>query len=142
MVRVIFLTNFLLFTSCFINNYNEKTPCITLQTTACMGSCPVYNINIYKDGQAIFKGIKNTEIHGTHVLMISKKEQNQIINTAKKMNFSKVPEKKYYDNFIKDLPSTKIQMLNHNIIYNQSTPSLNKLKQLIYDIIIKKIITD
>ena len=107
-----------------------------------MGSCPENNINIYTDGQVIFKGIKNTKVNGTHVFMISKKEQNQIINSAKKMNFKKIPEKKYYDNFIKDLPSTKIQIFNHNIIYNQSTPSLNQLKQLIYDIIIKKIITD
>jgi uncharacterized protein DUF6438/ankyrin repeat protein len=46
-------------------NSLSSQPVITLERTACLGSCPVYNLAIYKDGSTVYEGKENVRVKGT-----------------------------------------------------------------------------
>lgn len=77
---------------------------LIMEKTACMGSCPVYNLKVYQDGWATLEGTANIEFIGNYQLKLSESEISDIRAAFEKYDFFSMDEK-YYANF-SDLPTT------------------------------------
>jgi heat shock protein HslJ len=74
---------------------------IYLRTTGCFGPCPIYEIRIFENGMANYKGRRFVKTEGTHKLEFDKEAVSKIINEAQKLEFSQF-EAEYGDKYISD----------------------------------------
>ena len=133
-MRYIFIFLVFLYSSCNLSSSStngiQKKLIISLNKTACFGTCPVYKIKIYNNQSAIFEGVKFVEKEGSYNFKISKKEINTILNKAKKINFQKMEDE--YTELITDLPTTYIMINNKQIKDYYGAPK--ELKELAADL--------
>jgi len=136
-MRYIFIFLVFLYSSCNLSSSStygiQKKLIISLNKTACFGTCPVYKIKIYNNQSAIFEGVKFVEKEGSYNFKISKKEINTILNKAKKINFQKMEDE--YTELITDLPTTYIMINNKQIKdYYGAPKELKELEEIIESI--------
>jgi hypothetical protein len=141
-MRYIFVFLVILNSSCNLSSSStyeiQKKLIISLNKTACFGTCPVYKIKIYNNQSAIFEGIKFVEKEGSYNFKISKKEINTILNKAKKINFQKMEDE--YTELITDLPTTYIMINNKQIKdYYGAPKELKELEEIIENIFLNKL---
>lgn len=83
----------------------------SLKHTPCYGRCPVYEIQYYSNGQALYKGEKNVPRQGIYLGTVSDGAIKQIMKKARDINFFSLsgayPEK---GKPIADLPQTIIYL--------------------------------
>ncbi|MBI3476637.1 MAG: ankyrin repeat domain-containing protein [Acidobacteria bacterium] len=94
-------------------NTKPSQPVITLERTACLGSCPIYKLAIYKDGSTVYEGKEYVRIKGTETYRIEADAVRQLANkfvAARYFSFeSKYVSIKTADGsemVVTDLPST------------------------------------
>ena len=92
---------------------DQKKLIISLEKTACFGTCPILKIEIYNNGAIVYNGIKHVKKIGIYNLQIEKEEIQKILSKAEKIGFYKL--KKEYTERISDLPTTYI-MINGKLI--------------------------
>ena len=112
-MKYIFLT---LFTSFLINCNifkNNEVSVISLERTACFGTCPVYKIEIFNNGNAIYNGKRFVEKKGMFNFKLSKKEIKNIFKMADKINFINLKNEYYKP--ISDLPTSYIKIKSKKI---------------------------
>ncbi|MBT7896773.1 MAG: hypothetical protein HN564_07225 [Flavobacteriales bacterium] len=141
-MRYIFVFLVILYSSCNLSSSStyeiQKKLIISLNKTACFGTCPVYKIKIYNNQSAIFEGIKFVEKEGSYNFKISKKEINTILKKAKKINFQKMEDE--YTELITDLPTTYIMINNKQIKdYYGAPKELKELEEIIENIFLNKL---
>lgn len=141
-MRYIFIFLVFLYSSCNLSSSStygiQKKLIISLNKTACFGTCPVYKIKIYNNQSAIFEGVKFVEKEGSYNFKISKKEINTILNKAKKINFQKMEDE--YIELITDLPTTYIMINNKQIKdYYGAPKELKELEEIIENIFLNKL---
>lgn len=80
---------------------------VRIQKTACFGKCPVFTVEIYRDGKAVYSGVAYTKRKGRFETTIEKEFIQKIHNKAADANFWKL-KNTYPDsgNVIADIPST------------------------------------
>lgn len=121
-----------------INSTNSKVKIISLEKTACFGTCPVFHIEIYNNGFATYNGKKFVTIKGLHNLEISKNDISKILKKAKEIDFQNL--KNEYTENITDLPTTYIMVKNKKIKdYFGAPEKLKELEKMIEDIILNKL---
>lgn len=77
----------------------------TIKRGYCYGTCPVYELKIFANGEATYNGIRNVEMEGMHSAQMTKENLASLIQKAKDINYMGM--KDVYDNpGITDLPST------------------------------------
>ena len=77
----------------------------TIKRSYCYGTCPVYELKIYANGEATYYAIKNVELEGVYTGLVSKKCLYALSQKAKDINYMEMQD--VYDNpGISDLPST------------------------------------
>ena len=109
---------------------SNTTPIITLQRTACYGTCPIYKIKIYSDGSGIYTGTRFVENIGIFKFQLSKQAIEQILTAAIAINFANMQDE-YYEP-ISDLPTTYIRIKDKKIRgYSGAPKPLKKLEKLI-----------
>lgn len=141
-MRYIFVFLVFLYSSCNLSSSStyeiQKKLIISLNKTACFGTCPVYKIKIYNNQSAIFEGVKFVEKEGSYNFKISKKEINTILKKAKKINFQKMEDE--YTELITDLPTTYIMINNKQIKdYYGAPKELKELEEIIENIFLNKL---
>ena len=141
-MRYIFVFLVFLYSSCNLSSSStyeiQKKVIISLNKTACFGTCPVYKIKIYNNQSAIFEGVKFVEKEGSYNFKISKKEINTILKKAKKINFQKMEDE--YTELITDLPTTYIMINNKQIKdYYGAPKELKELEEIIENIFLNKL---
>ena len=115
----------------------EKTKIITLEKTACFGTCPIFSINIFNNGDVLYYGKKFVKKLGNLNLKLNQKEINQILNKAKEINFNNL--KSEYTENISDLPTTFISINKKTIKdYYGAPKELKDLEKLIESIVLEK----
>ena len=77
---------------------------ITLDRTACYGTCPIYSVKIFGDGTVIYDGIKFVGITGERVYHVSQKEVDDLIVKFYEINYFSLNDR--YDASMTDLPTT------------------------------------
>ena len=80
---------------------------VSLQRTACFGKCPVFTINILKDGKATYSGVAHVKKRGQYVAVADSDFIKKIQKRAKEINFLKMSDKyPKGDIEITDIPTT------------------------------------
>ena len=103
---------------------------ISLQRTACFGTCPIYKIDIYTDGSGTYTGTRFVENIGVSKFQLVKSDVNKILEYAKKIGFSKLKDD--YSEPITDLPTTYITIKDKKIKdYTGAPKTLKNLENLI-----------
>ena len=94
-------------------NTSEIELIISLQRTACFGTCPIYKIEIFSDGSGIYSGIRFVENIGVTKFNLSETQLNLILTQAEAINFTNMKDE--YSEPISDLPTTFIQIKDKKI---------------------------
>ena len=103
---------------------------ISLQRTACFGTCPIYKIEIFSDGSGIYTGTRFVENIGVTKFSLSETQLNLILTKAKAIGFTNMKEE--YSEPISDLPTTFIQIKDKRIRdYTGAPKTLKNLENLI-----------
>ena len=136
---------FLIIISCntVLENTKEKLNKLTisLEKTACFGTCPVFKIKIFNNGDAIFEGKKFVKKKGLIKFKISQKEIQKILAKARNIKFTKMLNE--YSEKITDLPTTYIQIKEKKIKdYYGAPKKLKDLEKLIEEIVLNKLNLD
>jgi len=142
-VSVLFI--FLINISCNTVSENTKEELnqlvISLEKTACFGTCPIFKIKIYNNGEAIFEGKKFVKKIGLIKFKINQKEIQKILAKARNIKFTKMLNE--YTERITDLPTTYIQIKEKKIKdYYGAPKKLKDLEKLIEEIVLKKLNLD
>lgn len=121
-----------------INSETINSVVFTYRKTECRGKCPVYYMEIFKNGEVAFDGSKNTDKIGKYINQIEKKDVILLISEFEKANFFAF--KNEYTSLITDLPTTYIGFSNGDstkIIrdYHDSPQELKRLELLLEDIV-------
>lgn len=75
----------------------------SLQRGYCFGRCPVYTLEIYKSGYAVYEGKANVEMLGKYSTRFTKEQMNSLVKVANEINYASLEDK--YDGNITDIPS-------------------------------------
>jgi hypothetical protein len=111
-------------------NTSEITLIISLQRTACFGTCPIYKIEIFSDGSGIYTGTRFVENIGITEFNLSETQLNLILTKAEAIGFASMKEE--YSEPISDLPTTFIQIKDKKIRdYTGAPKTLKNLENLI-----------
>ena len=111
-------------------NTSEIELIISLQRTACFGTCPIYKIEIFSDGSGIYTGTRFVKNIGATKFSLSKPQLNLILTQAKAIDFINMKEE--YSEPISDLPTTFIQIKDKKIRdYTGAPKTLKNLENLI-----------
>ena len=103
---------------------------ISLQRTACFGTCPIYKIEIFSDGSGIYTGTRFVENIGVTKFSLSETQLNLILTKAEAIGFTSMKEE--YSEPISDLPTTFIQIKDKKIRdYTGAPKTLKNLESLI-----------
>ena len=103
---------------------------ISLQRTACFGTCPIYKIEIFSDGSGIYTGTRFVENIGVTKFSLSETQLNLILTKAEAIGFTNMKEE--YSEPISDLPTTFIQIKDKKIRdYTGAPKTLKNLENLI-----------
>ena len=131
----------LLFLSCQTSNdlmHKNSEKIISLERTACFGSCPIYKIEIFTNGKGIYSGEKFVENLVVINFKISTKNIQEIINYAEEIGFFKMKDQ-YYEP-ISDLPTTITKIKEKKIINYSGGPAKLRLLEKLIDRICQDII--
>ena len=111
-------------------NTSEIELIISLQRTACFGTCPIYKIEIFSDGSGIYTGTRFVENIGITEFSLSKTQLSLILTQAEDIGFTNM--KGEYSEPISDLPTTFIQIKDKKIRdYTGAPKTLKNLENLI-----------
>lgn len=86
---------------------NFENSYVSIRKSKCSGDCPVYNLVVFKNGTAIFEGIKNVKYTGAKELQLT---MTQLRNVKRKFNKTTFGTyfASYADKALMDFPSTFI----------------------------------
>ena len=113
-----------------LSSEKDKELIISLQRTACFGTCPIYKIEIFSDGSGIYTGTRFVENIGVTKFSLSEMQMNLILTQAEAIGFTNMKEE--YSEPISDLPTTFIQIKDKKIRdYTGAPKTLKNLENLI-----------
>ncbi|MCE3007478.1 MAG: DUF6438 domain-containing protein [Bacteroidetes bacterium] len=106
---------------------------LTVQRTACYGSCPVYTLSIDHSGKARYDGLAYTRLAGKWEKNLTNEQMNRLVQLMKEANFFSY-EAEYNDEMISDLPSIIVLYTaygeTHKVLFRYGGPvSFLKLVQ-------------
>jgi len=81
-----------------------KNVVITLERTACYGTCPDYRLTIYGDGRIVYEGKKFVEVTGLQTAQLSQDKIKQLINEFSRIDYFSLKDE--YTESVPDLPTT------------------------------------
>ena len=80
---------------------------ITLERTACLGTCPVYSLTVYADGRVEFTGKQFVTAMGLHKKTVPVKNVEKILAVADRMHFFDLTGQ-YNCYTVTDMPSVNV----------------------------------
>lgn len=69
------------------------TPVITLERTACFGTCPAYKLTIFDDGKVLFEGREFVRVEGKAEGQISKKDLEALRREFERIDYFKLADR-------------------------------------------------
>ena len=86
----------------------DKNFTITMERTACFGTCPVYKLIISGDGKVVYQGNAYVKTSGVQTYAIPVSKVTELVNAFKQANFFGMQDR--YDTPITDMPSTIVSI--------------------------------
>ena len=115
---------------------------ITLERTACFGTCPVYSLKIKGDGSVIYSGVDFVQTQGIHEGTISMDAIERLITEFEKADYFSLNDS--YTNFgVSDMPSAntsisigdKTKAIKHYLGDRSAPEKLTELENKIDEIV-------
>lgn len=101
----------ILVSSCAIHkDLPESEIVISLKKTPCMGDCPVYTLEIYKDRSMVFEGKRNAILTGDFFSRLSRTQLKELQEAFTGVSFFNLKDE--YTTKVTDLPTTYIYYSN------------------------------
>ncbi len=75
----------------------------SMNSSPCMGTCPVYDIRLYADSTLVFEGKQNTELEGVNQKKLSASEFDAFIGLVNMVSWNELNPR--YVSDMSDLPS-------------------------------------
>ena len=91
---------------------NKAKPVITLERTACFGTCPIYTISIFENGDVVYNGEKFVTVTGEQKSQIDPETVKAMVAAFEKAGYFDWKEA-YDTQMVTDLPSA-ITSVTHN----------------------------
>ena len=133
MLRVLFTCLFLYFSCSTIDKTDRDKSIIELERTACFGKCPIYKIEIFSNGKAIYTGKKFVDNIGVFEFKINASSINDILEYAEEIKFFSLKDE--YTRPVSDLPTTFIRIKTKSVKNHIGGPkSLKELERMIDNI--------
>ena len=131
MLRIL-VTLLCLYFSCTIidKTDRDKKSIIELERTACFGNCPIYKIEIFSNGNVIYKGEKFVDNIGIFKFKINISSIKEILEYAEEIKFSSMKDE--YTGPVSDLPTTFVRIRTKSVKNHIGGPnSLRELEKMI-----------
>ncbi len=117
---------------------------ITLERTACHGTCPVYKLTIARNGTLIYEGHDFVEVKGERTASLSPAQMQDLVNAFERANFLSLRD--YTDQKVTDSPSAitsitkngKTKTVNHYYGDDSAPQELSELESKIDEIVNSK----
>lgn len=84
---------------------SERDTFLFYQRGACFGMCPIFDLVIYTDGQAIYEGKNFVDMIGFYQTKLDPAVLQKILNRANSIGYFGL-EEKYDNDYVTDLPTT------------------------------------
>ena len=91
-------------TSAKSNASNNQDVVITLERTACFGTCPVYSLTIRGDGTVAYEGKEFVDVKGEAETTISQDQVDQLVSEFEKVDYFSLNDS-YIERTVTDLPT-------------------------------------
>ena len=85
---------------------------VTLERTACFGTCPDYKLTVYRSGQVEFDGKYYVRAKGRRTGRISEKDFEKLVKKIDEIKFFGLKDR--YDANVTDLPTRKTSVTRGN----------------------------
>jgi hypothetical protein len=82
---------------------------ITLERTACFGTCPVYKLTVRGDGIVIYEGLRFVKIEGTITTTINEEKIRQLVSEFQRIDYFSLKDS-YEQHNATDMPSAITSM--------------------------------
>jgi hypothetical protein len=82
----------------------EGEVAVTLERTACFGTCPIYKVTIYTDGTVVFEGERFVTAEGTQTLQIEPEVVQQLVEGFEAAGYFEWDDE-YTEMTVSDLPT-------------------------------------
>jgi beta-lactamase superfamily II metal-dependent hydrolase len=79
---------------------------ITLERTACLGTCPVYELAVYGNGTVVYDGRQNVKAEGTRTATISGDSLRELIREFERIGYFSLDDS-YEERTVTDMPSVR-----------------------------------
>ncbi|WP_139828050.1 DUF6438 domain-containing protein [Marivirga sericea] len=90
----------------------------SLNTTSCMGPCPVFELSLYGDKSLVFNGKENTEVSGKHEVVLTDEQFEALLGIIESADWLSL-DNEYKTNMM-DLPTQKFTYNRKGISKNVS----------------------
>jgi hypothetical protein len=106
----------------------------SLNTTACMGPCPVFELSLYGDQRLVFNGIENTKVSGKKEVKLEDEQFEALLGIIESADWVNLKEE--YRSNMMDLPTQNFSY-NYNGIkkdvsrYGAGPQSISKMSDTI-----------
>jgi hypothetical protein len=90
--------------------FDQKGVVAAIEKGSCFGKCPVYKMEIFRDGKVVYEGKRHTKKLGVYSKTITQKELAAISKEFKAAGFDTLPNS--YESLVADLPSTMLYFGN------------------------------
>lgn len=114
---------------------------VTLETTACRGTCPVQVLTVFSDGLAVYEGRQHTDRTGRYERRLSKKEAQALVKQFRDARFFDFKDS--YQEKVTDLPTTYLTFSDNGrtktvLDYFGTPVAVKKLEQAVLALLEKK----
>lgn len=113
---------------------SSSDPVITLERTACFGTCPVYSLKIYKDGRVVYEGKEFVKKTGMAEGRIKNKALEDLVAEFMKLNYFDLKKNPDCPISATDFPAAMTSLnwkgRHHAVEHNQGCQGSELLKEL------------
>jgi hypothetical protein len=114
MRSVTLLLGILVLIQCKTSQVQEEGRLILeMKRTACLGTCPDYEIKVYSNGTVIYQGNRHVPHVGEQEIKLSDKDLQKIQREMKSIDFFSLEDKYYED--VTDLPTTYLTIYKEDL---------------------------
>jgi len=129
---LVYTVFFMLNQKCKVQDLSKDNLLISLEKTACMGKCPVYELKIYNNRVAILHAHENLDKKGKYKTRLDKEQVQYYVDRFTGIEFFSL-EDKYTSHFM-DLPTTYITFQHKGKVknikdYDNAPEKLNELEK-------------
>ncbi|WP_041649753.1 DUF6438 domain-containing protein [Marivirga tractuosa] len=86
----------------------------SLNTTACMGPCPVFELSLYGDQKLVFNGKENTKIKGKKEVKLDDEQFEALLGIIQTADWANLKEE--YKSTMQDLPTQNFTYNNNGVV--------------------------